>query len=120
MAREAGAANVYFASACPAVRFPNVYGIDMPSAQELIAHNRSEEEICTEIGADWLVYQDLADLIASSREGNYEIDSFDTSVFTGEYITGDVDEAYLDSMHEARNDASKQFRKQMHLPLMKS
>lgn len=104
MAREAGAANVYFASAAPPVRFPNVYGIDMPSASELIAHNRSVEEVCKLIGADWLVYQDLDDLVACSREGNPQVDGFDCSVFNGDYITGDVDKHYLDHIESLRND----------------
>jgi amidophosphoribosyltransferase len=107
MAREAGAAKVYFASAAPAVKYPNVYGIDMPSAQELIAHGRTDEEVCTEIGADWLVYQDLDDLIAASSEGSEGVDRFDCSVFTGEYITGDVDEQYLARLDAARNDGAK-------------
>lgn len=107
MARDAGAAKVYFASAAPAVRYPNVYGIDMPSAHELIAHGRTEDEICEEINADWLLYQDLDDLISSSGEGNADIKHFDCSVFTGEYITGDVDEQYLGQLEAARNDGNK-------------
>jgi amidophosphoribosyltransferase len=107
MAREAGAKKVYFASAAPAVRFPNVYGIDMPSAEELIAHGRTEEEVAQSIGADWLVYQDLEDLIACCHEGNPSIDRFECAVFDGVYITGDVDDAYLARLHAARNDASK-------------
>lgn len=105
MARDAGANKVYMASAAPPVRYPNVYGIDMPSAEELIAHGRTEEEIAEVIGADWLVYQDLDDLIESAREGNPGIKRFDCAVFDGEYITGDVDEAYLTRLHEKRNDA---------------
>lgn len=112
MAREAGARKVYFASAAPAVRWPNVYGIDMPSADELIAHGRTDDEVCEAIGADWLIYQDLADLIECSREGNPEIETFDCSVFNGEYVTGDVDEAYLERLDAARNDASKSQREQ--------
>ncbi|MCR9104813.1 MAG: amidophosphoribosyltransferase [Gammaproteobacteria bacterium] len=107
MAREAGAANVYFASAAPPVRYPNVYGIDMPSATELIAHNRSVEEVCKLIGADWLVYQDLDDLIRCSTDGNPDVDGFDCSVFNGEYITGDVDQTYLDRIELLRNDAAQ-------------
>ncbi len=107
MARDAGAAKVYFASAAPAVIHPNVYGIDMPSARELIAHGRTEEEICELIGADWLIYQDLDDLISASQEGNPEVKRFECSVFTGEYITGDVDEKYLRALSDARNDAAK-------------
>jgi len=107
MARDAGARNVYFASAAPPVRYPNVYGIDMPSASELIAHGRTVEEVCSQIGADWLVYQDLEDLVSSSREGNPEVDGFDCSVFNGEYITGDVDQSYLDHIDEMRNDEAQ-------------
>ena len=107
MAREAGAKNVYFCSAAPAVRYPNVYGIDMPSAHELIAHNRSTEEVGELIGADWLVYQDLPDLIESTEGGKIKIEHFDCAVFNGEYVTGDVDEAYLNKIEQARNDATK-------------
>ena len=108
MARDAGAKNVYFASAAPEVRFPNVYGIDMPAAKELIAHDRTVEEIQELIGADWLVYQDLDDLVASASEGNPEITQFECSVFNGEYITGDVDDLYLKRLENLRNDAAKQ------------
>ncbi len=111
MAREAGAANVYFASAAPPVRYPNVYGIDMPSASELIAHNRSVEEVCELIGADWLVYQDLEDLIRCSRDGNPQVDGFDCSVFNGEYITGDIDQNYLDRVELLRNDEAQNERR---------
>tara|TARA_B110000908_G_scaffold41760_1_gene50764 strand:+ start:7736 stop:9253 length:1518 start_codon:yes stop_codon:yes gene_type:complete len=107
MARDAGAAKVYFASAAPPVRYPNVYGIDMPSAEELIAHDRTEEEICELIGADWLVYQDLEDLVASSVEGNPEVSTYDCSVFTGEYVTGDVTKDYLAKLDAARRDNNK-------------
>lgn len=108
MAREAGANKVYFASAAPAVVYPNVYGIDMPSVHELIAYDRTEEEVCDLIGADWLVYQDLEDLKESSREGNPSVDEFDCSVFTGEYLTGDVDEEYLRRLEAERSDDVKQ------------
>ena len=107
MARDAGAANVFFASAAPPVRYPNVYGIDMPSAAELITHNRSVEEVCELIGADWLVYQDLDDLVRCSLDGNPEVDGFDCSVFNGEYITGDVDQNYLDRVELLRNDEAQ-------------
>ena len=110
MARDVGAKNVYFASASPPVRYPNVYGIDMPSATELIAHGRTEEEVQELIGADWLVFLDLDDLVAAAREGNPDISQFDCAVFDGHYITGDVDEAYLKALEEARNDAAKQQR----------
>ncbi len=107
MARDAGAEKVYFASAAPPVRYPNVYGIDMPSAAELIAHDRTEEQVCELIGADWLVYQDLEDLIECSREGNPNADEFECSVFSGEYPTGDVDQAYLDHIDALRNDEAQ-------------
>lgn len=110
MARDAGAAKVYFASAAPAVKYQNVYGIDMPSKYELIAHGRSDAEICDAIGADWLVYQDIEDLIAASKEGNDDIPRFDCSVFDGNYITDDVDQEYLDSLEASRNDKVKNAR----------
>ena len=108
MAREMGAKNVYFASAAPAVRYPNVYGIDMPSVSELIAHGRSDEEVGALIGADRIIYQDLADLVASTQGGDSTIEQFDCSVFDGKYVTGDVDENYLNSIDAARNDAARQ------------
>ncbi len=107
MARDAGARRVFFASAAPAVKYPNVYGIDMPSASELIAHGRTEEEVAEAIGADWLVYQDLEDLIAASAEGNTNIPQFDCAVFDGKYVTGDVDEMYLAKLAAARSDLAK-------------
>ncbi|MDY6991776.1 MAG: amidophosphoribosyltransferase [Pseudomonadota bacterium] len=107
MAREAGAKKVYFASAAPPVRYPNVYGIDMPSVNELLAHDRSSAEVAEIIGADWLIYQDLEDLIACARKGNKSIKNFDTSCFTGRYITGDVDQEYLEDVERYRNDAAK-------------
>lgn len=107
MARDAGARKVYFASAAPPVRFPNVYGIDMPSRNELIATGRSDEEICREIGADRLVYQDLDDLKAAVRKTNPELKYFDASCFDGDYITGDVTSEYLDTIESAREKNSK-------------
>lgn len=108
MARDAGAKKVYMVSAAPGVRYPNVYGIDMPSANELIAHGRSDDEVGQIIGADWIIYQDLEDLIASGTEGNPLVKRFDCSVFDGDYVTGDVDESYLNHMHATRNDDAKQ------------
>jgi amidophosphoribosyltransferase len=108
MAREAGANKVYFASAAPPVIYPNVYGIDMPAARELIAHGRSNEEICELIGADKLIYQDLPDLVAACREGNPAISEFDCSVFDGRYIAGRIDRGYLDSLEKQRSDTTKQ------------
>ncbi len=110
MARDAGAKKVYFASAAPAVRYPNVYGIDMPAAHELIAHNRNEDEICTEIGADKMIYQDLDDLIEAVQRGNPEIKHFDTSCFNHEYVTGDIDDAYLERIEALRNDNAQTSR----------
>jgi amidophosphoribosyltransferase len=107
MARDAGAAKVYFASAAPAIRYPNVYGIDMPAAAELIASGKTEKEIEEAIGADWLIYQDLDDLISTAAEGNPDVEEFECSVFNGEYVTGDVDEIYLKRLENLRNDAAK-------------
>lgn len=107
MARDAGANKVYFASAAPPVRYPNVYGIDMPAADELIAAGRSEEEVAQVLGADKLIYQDLADLEQSVRKRNPALVRFDTSVFTGEYVTGDVDHGYLSDIGARRSDDSK-------------
>lgn len=108
MAREAGAKKVYFASAAPAIRFPNVYGIDMPSAQELIAHGRTEAEVEHAIGADWLIYQDLSDLkIAVNACAQTPMPDFDCSVFDGQYVTGDIDQAYLQRIDTLRNDNAK-------------
>jgi amidophosphoribosyltransferase len=107
MARDAGAKKVYMVSAAPGVRYPNVYGIDMPTANELIAHGRTDDEVGEIIGADWIIYQDLDDLIASGTEGNPEVKRFDCSVFDGDYVTGDVDESYLNHIHAMRNDDAK-------------
>ncbi|MCW8919774.1 MAG: amidophosphoribosyltransferase [Gammaproteobacteria bacterium] len=108
MARDAGANKVYFASAAPPVRFPNVYGIDMPSKAELIGHGRNEEEIAAAIGADRLFYQDLEGLIeAVLYKKSKMVDRFDTSVFNGEYVTGDVDAAYLQKLEDSRNDGAR-------------
>ncbi|MCC6474611.1 MAG: amidophosphoribosyltransferase [Burkholderiales bacterium] len=107
MAREAGASKVYFASAAPPVRYPNVYGIDMPTRRELIATGRSNDEIAAEIGADAVIYQDLDGLIASVRAANASLSNFETSCFDGVYITGDVTGEYLAAVERAR-DASRQ------------
>ncbi|MCW9025198.1 MAG: amidophosphoribosyltransferase [Gammaproteobacteria bacterium] len=104
MARDCGANKVYFASAAPPVRFPNVYGIDMPAAKELIGHGRNDVEIAEAIGADWLVYQDLDDLVESVMKKAEGISEFDTSVFNGVYVTGDIDQAYLNKIEALRND----------------
>ena len=108
MARDAGAKKVYFASASPAVKYPNVYGIDMPSPEEFVAHQRTSEEIAKEIGADWLIYQDLDDLIQSCHRGKQDVTEFDCSVFNGHYVTGDIDQDYLDDINQRRNDNAMQ------------
>ena len=107
MARSVGAKKVYFASAAPPVRYQNVYGIDMAATAELIAHQRSEEQIADFIGADWLIYQDLDDLIESAKEGNPKISNFETSVFDGDYICGSVTKNYLTNLEIERKDANK-------------
>jgi amidophosphoribosyltransferase len=107
MAREAGASKVYFASAAPPVRFPNVYGIDMPAAHELIGHDRTETQICEAIGADRLIFQELDDLEEAVRRGNSKLKRLDSSCFTGEYVTGDIDRSYLDILEQRRSDAAK-------------
>jgi len=112
MARDVGAKKVYFASAAPPVRFPNVYGIDMPAATELVAHDHTEAEVQKLIGADWLVYQDLPDLVAAVAEGNEKLTQFDTSCFSGEYVTG-VEPTYLSELEFARSDAAKTQRRQV-------
>jgi len=107
MAREAGARKVYFASAAPPVRHPNVYGIDMPTNEELIAHNRSEKEIGNLIGADGLIYQELDALIDCARRGNPDVHAFEQSCFSGEYVTGDVSDVYLRRLSLQRADSVK-------------
>jgi len=102
MARAAGANKVYFASAAPPVRFPNVYGIDMPTQSELIATGRSDEEIARAIGADSLIYQDLADMQQSVRDLNPEMSRFEASCFDGEYVTGDITAEYLARLGQSR------------------
>jgi amidophosphoribosyltransferase len=111
MARDAGANKVYFASAAPPVRFPNVYGIDMPTSAELIGHGRDEQQIAAVIGADWLVYQDLEDLVdAVLHKKNKAVTQFEASVFDGRYIAGDVTPEYLAALEQARCDSSKEQR----------
>lgn len=107
MARDSGAKKVYFASAAPEIRFPNVYGIDMPSPNELIAYGREIDEICDLIKADGLIFQDIQDLVEAVREENPDIKKFETSVFDGDYISGNVDQAYLERIDNMRNENSK-------------
>ncbi len=111
MARNAGAKKVYFASAAPAVRYPNVYGIDMPTAEELVAHGRTDEEVAKEIGADKLFYQDLDDLKKAVLKGNNDIEGFEDSVFSGQYLTDEVTAAYLDDLAKSRCDTAKSDRR---------
>jgi amidophosphoribosyltransferase len=119
MARSAGAKKVFFASAAPPVRYPNVYGIDMPAASELIANEKSDEELAEIIGADWLLYQTLEDLIKAVTYEESGIQSFDTSCFSGEYVTNDITEKYLKFLELRRNDVAKteqeQARKQLRI-----
>lgn len=107
MARAAGAKKIYFASAAPEIRYPNVYGIDMPTKNELIAYGRSVEEIAKLIGVDGLIFQDLSALTGSVQRENPNIKAFDCSVFTGEYVTGDITPEYLDNIANQRNDSAK-------------
>jgi amidophosphoribosyltransferase len=107
MVRKAGAAKVYLASSAPPVRYPNVYGVDMPSRQEFVAHGLTEDEICTTLGADGLVYQTVEDLIGVGKELNPTIQNFDDSCFTGKYVTGDINEAYLRNLEESGRGKSR-------------
>lgn len=110
MARASGAKKVYFASAAPPIRHQNVYGIDMAATTELVAHQRSEKEIEEFIKADWLIYQNLDDLIMAAQTGNEEIKQFECSIFDGKYVTDDIDDSYLKNLEELRNDKSKASR----------
>jgi len=110
MAREAGAANVYLASASPPVRYPNVYGIDMPAASELVAAGRSIDQVREIVGADRLIYQELDDLEAAVRGKNARLAGFDSSCFNGEYVTG-LEDGYLEALQVRRSDAARQTRK---------
>ncbi|TAM27269.1 MAG: amidophosphoribosyltransferase, partial [Rhodanobacter sp.] len=110
MARDAGAKKVYFASAAPPVRYPNVYGIDMPSVTELVAAGRTDKEVEQVLGADWLIYQDLDDLVWAVQDGNEELTQFDSSCFNGEYVTG-LDEHYLKQIEMLRSDDAKAARR---------
>ncbi len=107
MVRECGAKGVYLASAAPPIRFPNLYGIDMPAPEEFVAHGRDEEQIANLIGCDWLLYQNLEDLIDSVHHFKAEVAHFDTSIFDGVYVTGGVDEAYLERLSKARANGKR-------------
>ena len=121
MARDAGARRVIFASAAPPVKFPNVYGIDMPTRSELIAHGRTNEEICREITADALVYQDIEGLRRSISDINPVLRSLDASCFDGIYVTGDITPDYLNRLESSRNNSRSDLddaeRSQLHLNL---
>lgn len=110
MARDAGARKVYLASAAPPVRYPNIYGIDMPAAEELVAHNRSVEEIEAHLGCDWLIYQDIKDMEAAVREGNPALQNFDSSCFNGHYPTG-IEPGYFARIQQLRSDDAKHKRR---------
>jgi amidophosphoribosyltransferase len=109
-ARDAGARRVYFASAAPPVRYQNVYGIDMPATGELVAFNRSEDDVARAIGADRLIYQSVEGLVEAVQRGNPRLREFDTSCFTGEYVTGGVSSSYLEQIAEHRADSAKSAR----------
>ena len=110
MARDAGARKVYMASAAPALRYQNVYGIDMPALDELVAYQRTDEQVAELIGADWLVYQRIEDLKKSPLGGGSAVDDFECSAFDGKYVTGDIDDSYLEQLSLFRNDKMKQHR----------
>ncbi|HSH26306.1 MAG TPA: amidophosphoribosyltransferase, partial [Wenzhouxiangella sp.] len=110
MAREAGARKVYLASASPPVRYPNVYGIDMPAASELVAAGRTEEEVRQVIGADRLIYQDLDALEKAVRGKNQRLTGFDSSCFSGKYVT-ELEPGYLEALESRRSDAAKMERR---------
>ncbi len=110
MARDAGAKKVYLASAAPPVRFPNVYGIDMPSPEELVAHGRTEQEVQELLGCDWLIYQDLTDLEAAVAGPKFPGRKFDSSCFNGEYVTG-IEPGYFERIQQLRSDEAKKKRR---------
>jgi len=107
MCRAAGAVKVYLASAAPPVRFPNVYGVDMPSRKEFVADDKTEDEICATLGADGLIYQTVEDLLQAGLGMNAQIPRFDASCFDGDYVTGDIDEPYLEALEAAGRGKGK-------------
>lgn len=107
MAKDVGAKKVIMASCAPPIRYPNVYGIDMPSRAELVAHGRTIDEVAKAIGADLVIFQTLPDLVASVRQLNPAIERFECSVFSGEYVGGGVDGVYLDHLESIRSDNTK-------------
>ena len=115
MARDAGARKVFFCSAAPPIRYPNIYGIDIPTRNELIAYERQEDQIASKIGCDWIVYQDLQDLqdsVLESAPAGVSIPQFDTSCFSGKYVTGEqIGDSYFTRLHNERNDGAKERKK---------
>jgi amidophosphoribosyltransferase len=118
MARDAGAKKVFFSSAAPPIRFPNIYGIDIPTREELIAFERDEEEISKKIGCDWVMYQDLKDLEDSVKEvppvtsRAPQLTKFESSCFSGEYVTGErIGDEYFKKLYALRSDAAKEKKK---------
>lgn len=115
MARDAGARDVYFASAAPAIRYPNIYGIDIPTREELVAYERGEEEIAKTLGCNWIVYQecdDLEEAVKSSASPSLPLSQFDTSCFNGKYVTGEtIDSEYFQTLYMHRNESAKEIRK---------
>jgi len=107
MAKDVGARKVIFASCAPPIRFSNVYGIDMPSRKELVAYHRNPSQIAEALGADLVIYQTLPDLISSVQQFNPKLTAFDCSVFTGEYVTGDIDEKYLAWVEDSRSEKTR-------------
>lgn len=120
MARDAGALKVYFASAAPAIRYPNIYGIDIPTRNELIAYEREEKEIAAHIGCDWIEYQDcddLEDAVRSLAAPDRPLKMFDTSCFTGTYVTGQkIGDEYFGRLHKLRNDSAQELRRSGAVP----
>ena len=109
MARDAGASRVLFASSSPPIVHPNVYGIDMPAREEYVAYGKTNDEICQAIGADWLIYQDLGDLVdACTGTSGSQIEEFDCSCFNGIYVTGGITEEYLSRISRTRSDSGKE------------
>jgi len=112
MVRAAGASKIFFASAAPPVRYPNVYGIDMPTFSELVAHEHDENEISSLLGADWVIYNQLSDVEDAVKSLNPEITALESSCFSGEYVTGDVGEEYLLNLQNSRNEDRHVFKRQ--------
>lgn len=107
MVRKAGATKVYLASASPPVKYPNVYGVDMPTRKEFVAHGLDEDQICKVLGADGLIYQDVSDLFAVGRQLNPAVEEFEASCFTGKYVTGDINDEYLAALENSGRGAAR-------------